>query len=189
MARILVVYESKYGQTKKISSFILDRLQSKGHTGDLVDLVVNSMVDPTNYDGVIVGSGIYGRRYPQVVQKWVKAQSRVLNNKPSAFFSVCLAILDKSEKAQVNTKDIENNLLSKTSWSPRMKNIFAGALNYSKYGWFTKQMMRLIAKSEGSDTDVSRDYEYTNWSDVTRFSEDFIKLLPLSKERGAPLSP
>lgn len=189
MARILIVYESRYGQTEKIASFILDRLQSRGHSGDIQNLSNLEIVDPAKYDGIIVGAGIYGRRYPSVVQKWVKKNSQVLSGKPSAFFSVCLAILQKDEKVLKSTREVEENFLKKNSWSPRLHTIFAGALSYSKYNWVVKQMMRLISKAGGGETDVSRDHEYTNWSDVTRFADDFANFLPAGKERGAELFP
>lgn len=190
MARILIIYESRYGQTEKISKFILDRLQSKGHSVDFVNLSKNQLVDPANYDGVIAGAGIYGSRYPRAVRTWAKKYSQYLNRKPSAFFSVCLAVLQqKNEKAQKEIKKLEEGFFTKTSWFPKTHNIFAGALSYSKYNWFMKQVMRLISRSGGGETDVSRDYEYTNWNDVGRFADDFMNLLTVKLERGEGLFP
>lgn len=190
MARILVVYESRYGQTEKISKFILERLQSKGHSVDLVNLSKNKSVEPESYDAVIVGSGIYGQRYPREIQTWAKKHSLSLSRNPSAFFSVCLAVLQqKDEKVQRSLKKTEENFFKNTSWSPKMHTVFAGALAYSKYNWIMKQVMRLISKTGGGETDASRDYEYTNWNDVSRFSDDFMNSLRAGRERGAELFP
>jgi menaquinone-dependent protoporphyrinogen oxidase len=36
--------------------------------------------------------------------------------------------------------------------------------------------MRRIARGKGSpDLDTSRDYEYTDWDGVTRFTEEFLE--------------
>ena len=52
---------------------------------------------------------------------------------------------------------------------------FAGAIKYTQYGFITRWIMRRIAKKEGGDTDTSRDHEYTDWVQVTRFAEKFLK--------------
>lgn len=191
MSRILIVYESKYGQTEKIANFILDRLQSKGHSVDIVNLAKNKFAEPDSYDGVIVGSGIYGSHYPKNILKWAKRNSSGLNKKTSAFFSVCLAVVEKqNEKVQKNLSRIEDKFFQKTLWYSKMHTIFAGALAYSRYGWVVKQMMRLISRAGGGETDTSRDYEYTNWSDVTRFADEFANALPVTRrERGTEISP
>jgi menaquinone-dependent protoporphyrinogen IX oxidase len=54
-----------------------------------------------------------------------------------------------------------------------VKFVFAGALAYSKYNFLVKWWMKRIAKKSGGETDTSKDYEYTNWNDVSRFAEDF----------------
>jgi menaquinone-dependent protoporphyrinogen oxidase len=52
--------------------------------------------------------------------------------------------------------------------------MIAGALSYSKYPLPLKWIMRKIAKTAGEDTDMSRDYEYTNWDQVRKFAETLI---------------
>ncbi|MGZ3773640.1 MAG: menaquinone-dependent protoporphyrinogen IX dehydrogenase [Pseudobdellovibrionaceae bacterium] len=190
MARILVVYESKYGQTEKISKFIVERLKAKGHSVDLVNLAQNQFVQPEMYDGVIAGAGIYRRRYPSGLYKWAKTYSQSLNKKVTALFSVCLAVLQtKEERIERDVKNIEKKLLMRTSWNPKTRRVFAGALSYTKYNWFIKIVMKGIAKAAGGDTDTSKDFEYTNWNEVTQFTDNFVNLLPVTKERGAELSP
>lgn len=57
--------------------------------------------------------------------------------------------------------------------------LFAGALLYTHYGFLKRHMMKRITSSKGSaDTDLSRDYVYTEWDGVRRFAEDFLAGLP-----------
>jgi menaquinone-dependent protoporphyrinogen oxidase len=51
--------------------------------------------------------------------------------------------------------------------------------------------MKQISGSEGGDTDTSRDFEYTDWDEVTRFAEAFFAELSARPPRaqGAADSP
>ena len=51
----------------------------------------------------------------------------------------------------------------------------AGALADTKYNWFIRSMMKRIAAKAGGDTDTSRDYEYTDWPALSRFSVQFAR--------------
>ena len=52
----------------------------------------------------------------------------------------------------------------------------AGALVYSRYGWFKARMLRRIVAKNGGDTDMSRDYEYTDWAAIDRFADDVLAM-------------
>jgi menaquinone-dependent protoporphyrinogen oxidase len=39
-------------------------------------------------------------------------------------------------------------------------------------------MMVRIVRKAGGDTDTSRDYEYTDWTDLRAFAEKFARSLP-----------
>jgi menaquinone-dependent protoporphyrinogen oxidase len=67
--------------------------------------------------------------------------------------------------------------LHKANWRPQHTATFAGALQYSRYGFFKKLTMRLIVGMAGGDTDPVRDYEYTDWGAVERFADDFTRHL------------
>ena len=55
--------------------------------------------------------------------------------------------------------------------------MFAGALVYTQYGWFKRRVMRVIARREGGDTDMTHDHEYTDWQAVEQFARDVHKLV------------
>lgn len=175
MAKILIVYESKYGQTEKISKFIGDRIRKNGHDVDLIECHAKDVIGFSKYDGVLVGGAIYARGFPRRLRKWVHSHAEELNKLPSSFFSVCLGVLQKDPKAQLDLRNILHGFYNKTNWYPKSWKIFAGALNYSRYNWITKRVMQQIAKRAGSDTDVNKDYEYTDWSEVADYADSFVK--------------
>jgi menaquinone-dependent protoporphyrinogen oxidase len=51
--------------------------------------------------------------------------------------------------------------------------LVAGALPYTRYGWLKRAVMKRIVKRAGGSTDVSRDHEYTDWTDLWDFAVAF----------------
>ena len=45
--------------------------------------------------------------------------------------------------------------------------------------------MRSIARKEGGDTDLTRDYEYTDWAAVDQFAHDMGTLVRSTRPAGA----
>jgi menaquinone-dependent protoporphyrinogen oxidase len=64
------------------------------------------------------------------------------------------------------------SLAGSSGWPDGIHNVsrVSGKLAYSKYGFLTRQVMRLIAWREGAPTDTRRDYEFTDWSAVRTFA-------------------
>jgi menaquinone-dependent protoporphyrinogen oxidase len=54
--------------------------------------------------------------------------------------------------------------------------MIAGALMYSKYSLPLKWIMKRIAQKAGEGTDISKDYEYTDWKQVAQYSEKLMKI-------------
>jgi len=67
--------------------------------------------------------------------------------------------------------------LNQVDWRPPQTATFAGALQYSKYGAFKRLLMRMIVGIAGGDTDMTQDYEYTDWNAVDRFADEFARRL------------
>lgn len=174
MAKILVVYGSKYGQAAKIGKSICNYLLAAEHTAEhfSVDEIPASL-SLINYDAFIIGGGVYSSGYSRKLYKWTKKNSHFLSIKSSAFFSVCLGILQKKPSVDEEEHRIMSEFFAKTGWQPKLTVIFAGALSYSKYNWFLKRIMRSIAKKAGTDTDIKKDYEYTDWKEVQNFTKTF----------------
>lgn len=176
MARILILYDTSYGHTKKIAEIISSEIKKKNHFVEAVDVsMFPHEVCPDIYDGVIVGAAVYAGSYSGSIVRWVKANAEFLNKMPSAFFSVCLGILQDDPKVQKDLRNVIANFFKKTGWHPGRWSIFAGALAYTKYNFVIKWFMRRIAKKAGGSTDTSSDHEYTDWEEVSKFASDFCQ--------------
>ena len=176
MSRILVLYGTTEGQTAKIARYLGDSLREQGVPADVAD-ARTEWPDARGYDGVIVAASIHAGGYQRAVGRWVRAHADVLNDKQTAFVSVCLAVLQPEARVRQELSTIVDRFLMKTGWRPSTTKHVAGALAYSKYNWFTRRAMVRIVRKAGGDTDTSRDYEYTDWADVRAFAGAFARSL------------
>ena len=176
MSRILIVYATQRKNTEKIAFFIGQQLEQQGCQVALYDVEkIPSELHLNDYDGLIVGAPVMMGKFSPLIRKWVHRNAPYFYSKSIGFFSVCLGILDKNPKTQKNETKILKDFLSSTKLDPDVHAIFAGALNYSKYNVFLKLVMWWIAWRSGSQTSILKDYEYTDWKQVERFCESFVK--------------
>lgn len=172
---ILILYGSLEGQTEKISQYLAQQIQDKGHqVSTIAGDHLPADFSEDNYDAVIVGGSIHMNNYPKSVKKFVLAHRDWLNKAPSAFFTVCMAINSEKAKSKEQALQYGKIFISQTGWQPRLTVTFAGAVKYTQYNFITRFIMKMISKSEGGSTDTSRDHEYTNWDAVKVFSENVV---------------
>ena len=60
--------------------------------------------------------------------------------------------------------------LKKTSWTPQTQGVFGGKIDYPKYQFIDKYMIRFIMWITNGPTDISQSFEFTNWNDVEAFA-------------------
>lgn len=175
MKRIFLTYGTTEGQTAKIAEFVSDVLRGHGHDVTMLE-VKDAHAINDDYDAVIVGSSIHMGKHDKHVAEFVQKNHDTLERLPSAFFSVSLAAHGDMEEAQGYVEEFEQD----TGWRPAKVALFGGALLYTQYGFVKRHLMKKIAgdKPGGLDTDTSRDYVYTEWDGVRRFTEDFLEDLP-----------
>jgi menaquinone-dependent protoporphyrinogen oxidase len=171
--RVLIIYGSTEGQTRKISRFMEDVLQQKGHQVMISD-AKSEPPSPEGFDAVLVGASVHIHKYQKVVKDYIIKHKDLLNDLKSAFFSVCMAVAreDKSEHEAVYK--LTHDFFEQTGWKPFEEVYFAGAVKYTKYDYFKKFIMRLISKKAGGSTDISKDFEYTDWDQVKAFALNFV---------------
>ena len=170
--RILLCYHSSEGQTAKIADRIASVLTERGATVDV--RVAEDDPSPTGYDGVIVGDSIHAGRHSRELRRWIARHGDELDAVPTALFQVSLTSSREGEASAAEANRLLQLLLDSTDLDPDVVGLFAGALVYTRYGWFKRRMMSKMAALEGGDTDTSRDFEYTDWDAVEHFATDAL---------------
>jgi len=173
MSRILIVYGTTNGQTAKIAEALSRALRACGSLVDVMNATSKPWLSPAGYNAVILAASVHAGGYQRSVRRWARTYAAELNRKPTAFISVCLAVLDHSDASRQAIEKIMQDFFMKTGWLPTFRKVVAGALPYTKYNFLTRWVMRRIVTKAGGDTDTSRDYEYTDWKDLTAFAREF----------------
>lgn len=188
MARILIVYGTSYGQTQKIAGRIGERARFHGHQVTLLNAQgIRGTLTLDDCDAVIIGGSVLYGRYQRALERFVSSHRIKLDRLPgTAFFSVSMAAARSTPAAQAEVKKSLDRFLQRTGWHPRSVTSFAGALVYTRYGPILRRVLRYISKRQGGDTDMTRDYEYTDWSAVDAWAD---KVLPGPVGRIAAVAP
>jgi menaquinone-dependent protoporphyrinogen oxidase len=172
--RILIVYSSRDGQTRKIAQFIATQLGDMAAC-DVVDVRQTLNLPLTAYDRVIIGAAIRYGHHAVEVRDFIKDHLAWLDTLPGAFFSVNLTAR-KLEKRTPETNAYIRKFLAATPWRPDLSAVFAGALRYPRYRWLDRVMIQLIMRITGGETDSSKEIEYTDWPQVEAFARAFAGL-------------
>ncbi|WGK64859.1 menaquinone-dependent protoporphyrinogen IX dehydrogenase [Croceiramulus getboli] len=177
--KILIVYGTVEGQTRKIARYLEEVLDEAGHQATSAN-ATDQPPAPEAFDAIILGSSIHLGKYNPALKKYVDTHVEAINQRPSAFFSVCMAIASGLEKEREEAFQIADDFLEKTGWHTDAVWHFAGALKYTQYDYFKRLIMRMIAKKQGGETDTNQDYEYTNWKEVKAKAHNFLEHLKVA---------
>lgn len=187
--RMLVIYGTTEGQTAKIAGALAATLRTYGVSVDLAEAGPAWDPAPEDYAAVIVAASVHAGGYQRPLRRWVRSHAKDLQVRPTAFVSVCLAIVKPTPEVIRDLAAIMGRFFEATGWTPKETKSVAGALPYSKYGWLKRRLMRrIVAKAKG-DTDMTRDYEYTDWDDLRTFAQRFVEanVVP-AREPQVPVS-
>ena len=169
--KILLVYSTTDGQTiaicEKIKLVLIEN--------NLVDLIpINEFQEKElkNYDQVIVGASIRYGKHKQEVYKFIKTYQNDLKTKKTGFFSVNV-VARKPNKNTPLTNPYMKKFLEIVNWEPNYLAVFAGKIDYQKYRFIDRHMIRLIMFITKGPTDLNGVFEFTDWQNVENFASQF----------------
>lgn len=183
MRRVLVLFASHHGQTHDIAVRIAELLRARGEHVHLRN-ITDEDPDPAHFDAVVVGAPVQFSKQDKRIGAWLARHARALAQRPGAFFSVSMSAASTRPEVLVQLDGIVTTFLAQAGWHPTKVVKFAGALHYTRYNWFIRQVMRLISGSQGRPTDTRRDYVFTDWEQVDRFAHDVLAESPTAPAYG-----
>ena len=145
-------------------------MQRQGHQVSLVAVDDALNEDLMKYDKIVIGASIrYGKHRPQV-NELIRRNEKILENKPSAFFTVNI-VARKPEKDRPDTNPYMIKFLNNISWQPKQLAVFAGKIDYPRYRFWDRLMIRFIMWMTKGPTDPKAVIEFTNWTAVDAFGQ------------------
>jgi len=177
--KVTLIYASRYGQAKKIAEFVAQVLEQSGLQPRMFS-VPQALKQPdilADADAAILGSPLYFGAFDKQLAKFVVRNQTRLAQIPTAFFAVSFAIASPKAVDQMEVPRLSSEFLERCHWQPQLREGFAGALCYSRYGWFKKRFVHWIARKAGLSSDMEHDLELTDWDEVRLFAQRFVELL------------
>ncbi|MCG6899394.1 MAG: menaquinone-dependent protoporphyrinogen IX dehydrogenase [Gammaproteobacteria bacterium] len=169
MSRILILYSTTDGHTRKICLRLQEIVEMAGNHVTLSSIDQAGVIDLKSFDKIIIGASIrYGKHSP-AVYRFIKENAQLLDSKPNAFFSVNV-VARKAEKNMPDTNPYLKKFLKQIAWKPKMLAVFAGKIDYQKYNFLDRTVIRLIMWFTRGPTDPKTNIEFTDWSRVEEFA-------------------
>ena len=169
MSVILLLYSTVDGHTRKICERIGEVLRTAGHEVAVMRLEEVDSIKLSDYGTIVIGASIrYGKHRPSVFE-FVQNNQSLLDSRPNAFFTVNI-VARKPEKNRPETNPYLRKFLQRTSWRPKLLDVFAGRLDYPSYRPFDRMMIRFIMRLTKGPTDPATVVEFTDWQRVEEFA-------------------
>lgn len=146
MTKALIVYGTRYGAAASTAQEIAKTLRQKGLDVRLVDAKQEKVKAISEFDLVIVGSGIQIDRWTGEPESFLKTFQKELSEKKVALFVCC-----GSASQALNREDTETverarskylqEKAAKYNLQPVSLGLFGGIYNYNKIPWWAKKAL------------------------------------------------
>ncbi|MGL4713855.1 MAG: menaquinone-dependent protoporphyrinogen IX dehydrogenase [Shewanella sp.] len=168
----LIIYSTIDGQTLAICQKMKTIAEQAGELVALVTLEQVEALSLADFDKVLIGASIrYGKHRPELYQ-FVNRYHAVLDTKINGFFTVNV-VARKPFKNTPETNPYMQKFLKLSLWQPQQLEVFAGKIDYPKYGLFDRTMIRFIMWMTKGPTDIAGTFEFTDWAKVDAFGNRF----------------
>jgi len=175
MADILIIYSTTDGHTLKICERLKRVIEQQGQRVELASIDEANELDLEKAEKLIVGASIrYGKHNPKVY-RFVESRRETLESKPNAFFSVNV-VARKPEKRGPDTNPYLKKFLKQITWKPKKLAVFAGKIDYPRYSFMDRTIIRFIMWMTKGPTDPNTVIEFTDWEQVDAFAKEFCDM-------------
>lgn len=176
MSRILIVYSTTDGHTATICQRLRQVIEGAGHAVTVISVADADRLDLRSFDAIVIGASIrYGRHSAQVTD-FIRRSTALLEGRPNAFFSVNI-VARKPGKNRPDTNPYLRKFLQQIAWRPQLLAVFAGKLDYPRYRFFDRLMIRFIMLITHGPTDPTAVVEFTDWQEVEAFGRRIAALV------------
>ena len=185
MSKALIVYGTRTGTTANTSEVIADTLRKVGYEVKIVDTKKEKVQSISEFDLIIVGSGIQMGKWTSEPEDFIKKHQKELTTKKLALFVSCGGAnpLSEGEKKTKEFDDAKRKYLEEKSVefkvTPVALGFFGGCYDFNKMSWFFKKTLSSIKpKLEGAGyketkTDV---YDLRDLNEIRNWTKELAKI-------------
>lgn len=183
MAKVFLVYSTTDGHTLEICERLQQVMEELGHQVTLTSIDDAPGIDMEPFDKIVLGASIRYGKHAKKVYEFIERNQRLLARKPNAFFSVNV-VARKPEKNRPETNPYLQKFLRQIAWRPDQLAVFAGKIDYPRYRFWDRQMIRMIMWITKGPTDSDAVVDFTDWDRVSAFG----RTLGTLGEKGSQVS-
>lgn len=175
MSGILILYSTTDGHTLEICQCLQRVIEEQSFRVTLASIHEHPDIHLNDFDKIVIGASIrYGKHHPEVYD-FISRHQAGLEAKPNAFFTVNV-VARKPDKNQPETNPYLIKFLKQIAWKPEHLAVFAGKIDYQRYRFFDRFMIRFIMWMTKGPTDPETNIDYTNWEQVRAFGLSICKM-------------
>jgi menaquinone-dependent protoporphyrinogen oxidase len=175
VTRILILYSTTDGHTLKICQRLQQVIEQLGHQVTVIPVDEAARVDLQAFDTLVIGASIRYGKHSKAVTDFIQRNTPLLESKANAFFSVNI-VARKPNRNQPDTNPYLRKVLRQIAWRPQALAVFAGKLDYPRYRFFDRMMIRFIMLMTHGPTDPTAVIEFTDWQQVGEFGRRIAAL-------------
>ena len=185
LAKILIVFCSRYGSTGEIVLKIAETIRKSGNINNirnLKNLDKHDIPDLKQYDGIIIGTGIKWGHWTKEINKFLTDYDSELRN-----LNIPIAIFATSGKAisnyRLTKKMYIDDKIKNKNYNVVLTEIFAGMLNLtpnSRFNWFERRIV-LAMRSEVPEIQPKMKNDFRDWPKIVKFTNNFITKINMNK--------
>jgi len=178
----LVFYATRDGQSRRIATRVADRLVAYGIAAAAHDLR-DGLPTGAELGGaalvVLIAAVRYGRHLPEAMR--LLARYRNLSRRPPVALASVNLTARKPDKRTPDNNPYLRKLIAHCGNKPVLAAAFAGRLDYPRYRWLDRQIIRGIMLLTGGPTDTRTCVVYTSWDAVDEFAMRLADLNSLER--------
>jgi menaquinone-dependent protoporphyrinogen oxidase len=170
-------YATRDGQSRRIAEHIFRRLAESETLSPPQDVAVArpASEDLTAASVIVLVAAVrYGRHLPEA-DRFLAAYRSLASPPPLALASVNLTAR-KPAKTTATGNAYLRKLIARHRLAPAVAVAFGGRLDYRRYGWLDRQIIRFIMLLTRGPTDPDTDVDYTSWPAVDEFAARIAEL-------------
>ena len=175
MANILIIYSTTDGHTREICQRLKRVIEEQTHQVTLKSITDLLDVDIKAFDKIVLGASIRYGKHSKNVYEFIGKNQQILESKPNAFFSVNV-VARKPDKNKPETNPYLKKFLKQIPWRPKELAVFAGKIDYPRYTYWERFMIRVIMLMTKGPTDPKAIVEFTDWKQVEYFGKLVSKM-------------
>jgi len=174
---VLLLYATRDGQSRRIAGHIAALLADSGITAPPQDLATTFPAAAELAAApliVVVAAVRYGRHLPEA-ERFCAACRALPAPAPLVFVSVNLTARKPGKDTAAGNPYLRK-LLARHRLQPALAAAVAGRLDYPRYTWLDRQLIRFIMMLTGGPTDPKSCVEFTSWPAVDRIAARIAEL-------------